>query len=66
MLHHHLPTAPVVETPSSLLRFCPAHVPTPLLHLPRLAVALGVAAVLAKDEGCRPLGSFALASIPFI
>jgi len=58
MLHHHLPTAPVVETPSSLLRLCPAHVPTPLLHLPRLAAALGVAAVLAKDEGCRPLGSF--------
>ena len=49
---------PDPETPAALLRFCPAHAPTPLLHLPRLAAALGVAAVLAKDEGRRPLGSF--------
>ncbi len=58
MLHHHLPTAEAIETPSSLLRLCPAHAPTPLLDLPGLAAALGVAAVLTKDEGCRLLGSF--------
>lgn len=53
------PAPPDPESPSALLRHCPAaHAPTPLLDLPRLADALGVAAVLAKDEGRRPLGSF--------
>jgi diaminopropionate ammonia-lyase len=46
------------ETPSALLRLCPAYAPTPLLDLPALAAALGVASVLVKDEGKRPLGSF--------
>lgn len=36
----------------------PDRVPTPLHDLPRLAAALGVAQVLAKDEGRRSLGSF--------
>jgi diaminopropionate ammonia-lyase len=36
----------------------PAYAPTPLLDLPRLASRLGVAQVLAKDEGQRMLGSF--------
>ena len=54
------PTPPAADpdTPAALLRRCPAHAPTPLLDLPRLAAALGVASVLAKDEGRRPLGSF--------
>ncbi len=46
------------ETPAALLRNCPVHAPTPLLNLPRLAASLGVAALLAKDEGRRMLGSF--------
>ncbi len=46
------------DTPAALLRSCPAYAPTPLSSLPDLAAALGVAAVLAKDEGRRPLGSF--------
>jgi diaminopropionate ammonia-lyase len=46
------------ESPSDLLRLCPIHAPTPLIALPRLAAALGVASILAKDEGRRPLGSF--------
>lgn len=46
------------DTPAALLRRCPAHAPTPLLDLPGLAASLGVAAVLAKDEGRRMLGSF--------
>lgn len=58
MLNSRLPTGQGADTPSSLLRLCPAHAPTPLLHLPGLAAALDVAAILAKDEGCRPLGSF--------
>ncbi|MFC7553775.1 pyridoxal-phosphate dependent enzyme [Pseudoroseomonas wenyumeiae] len=36
----------------------PAYAPTPLLDLPALARRLGVAQVLAKDEGQRMLGSF--------
>lgn len=35
-----------------------APAPTPLHDLPRLAAALGVAQVVAKDEGRRALGSF--------
>jgi len=51
--------APVnADSPAVLLGFCPLYAPTPLLDLPDLAAALGVAAVLAKDEGRRPLGSF--------
>ena len=53
------PTSTIVdESPAALLRFCPAYAPTPLTALPRLAAALGVAGVLVKDEGRRPLGSF--------
>lgn len=51
-------STPDSEAPGMLLRLCPVHTPTPLLDLPRLAAALGVASVLAKDEGQRPLGSF--------
>ena len=46
------------ESPAALLRHCPAYAPTPLVDLPELATALGVASVLIKDEGRRPLGSF--------
>lgn len=49
---------PDADAPAVLLRTCPAHAPTPLLDLPRLAAVLGVTSVLAKDEGRRPLGSF--------
>lgn len=41
-----------------LLARCPVHRVTPLWDLPVLAARLGVAQVLAKDEGLRPLGSF--------
>lgn len=58
MSHDPLPNPQTADDPSSLLRLCPAHALTPLLDLPRLATALGVAAVLAKDEGHRSLGSF--------
>ncbi|EHL99456.1 diaminopropionate ammonia-lyase family protein [Acetobacteraceae bacterium AT-5844] len=43
---------------AELLRLSPAYAPTPLLDLPRLAERLGVAQVLAKDEGRRMLRSF--------
>lgn len=43
---------------ADLRRAFPDFVPTPLLELPVLAKQLGVAQVLAKDEGRRPLGSF--------
>jgi diaminopropionate ammonia-lyase len=46
------------ESPSILLRHCPVYAATPLIDLPELAAALGVATVLIKDEGRRPLGSF--------
>jgi diaminopropionate ammonia-lyase len=46
------------ESPAALLRLCPQHGPTPLADLPRLAAALSVGAVLVKNEGRRPLGSF--------
>lgn len=36
----------------------PPAVPTPLIELPALAARCGVAEVLVKDEGARPLGSF--------
>ncbi|MBS0559658.1 MAG: pyridoxal-phosphate dependent enzyme [Proteobacteria bacterium] len=57
-------TAPSPASPSSgeiaatLRRLSPAYAPTPLLDLPRLAARLGVARVMAKDEGQRMLGSF--------
>jgi len=56
-----------ITTPSSqnsdriaaeLLRLSPQYAPTPLLDLPELAARLGVAQVVAKNEGCRTLGSF--------
>lgn len=46
------------DSPTALLHLCPAYGPTPLRDLPAVAAALGVAVVLAKDEGRRPLGSF--------
>lgn len=46
------------DAPAALLKHCPVHAPTPLLNLPELAAALGVATVLCKDEGRRSLGSF--------
>ncbi|HUZ65666.1 MAG TPA: pyridoxal-phosphate dependent enzyme [Acetobacteraceae bacterium] len=54
----HEPFLIDADTPAALLRLCPAHAATPLRALPRLADALGVASVLVKDEGQRPLGSF--------
>jgi diaminopropionate ammonia-lyase len=47
-----------VVTPAALLAVWPRHVPTPLVDLPRLATRCGVAKVVLKDEGLRPLGSF--------
>jgi diaminopropionate ammonia-lyase len=41
-----------------LARLSPAYAPTPLLDLKTLASRLGIAQVLAKDEGRRTLGSF--------
>ena len=41
-----------------LLALSPAYAPTPLLDLGELAAELGVAQILAKDEGRRLLGSF--------
>lgn len=43
---------------SDLARLSPEYAATPLLDLPLLAARLGVAQVLAKDEGRRMLGSF--------
>ncbi len=43
----------------SFLQACPRHAPTPLVRLPRLAAALGLAEIAVKDEGKRlGLGSF--------
>jgi Pyridoxal-phosphate dependent enzyme len=47
-----------VVTPAALLNVWPCHAPTPLVDLPRLATRCGVARVVLKDEGLRPLGSF--------
>lgn len=49
-------TAPDIA--AELARLSPGYAATPLLDLPRLAARLGVAQVLAKDEGQRMLGSF--------
>lgn len=46
------------ESPHSLFRLWSDYRPTPLLALPELARRCGVGAVLVKDEGQRPLGSF--------
>jgi diaminopropionate ammonia-lyase len=43
---------------ADLLQLSPAYASTPLLDLSALAAPLGVAQVLAKDEGRRMLGSF--------
>jgi diaminopropionate ammonia-lyase len=48
----------VADIASELLRLSPEYTATPLLDLPLLAARLGVAQVLAKDEGRRMLGSF--------
>jgi diaminopropionate ammonia-lyase len=58
MTHDPPPRSVDEESPAALLRLCQDYRPTPLLNLPDLATALGVATVLAKDEGRRPLGSF--------
>ncbi len=52
------PDTPAAAIAAELARLSPAYAPTPLLDLPRLAARLGVAQVLAKDEGRRHLGSF--------
>jgi diaminopropionate ammonia-lyase len=49
---------PTDHVARELLRLSPEYAPTPLLDLPRLAARLGVAQILAKDEGRRMLGSF--------
>ncbi|WP_253075276.1 pyridoxal-phosphate dependent enzyme [Bradyrhizobium sp. 137] len=51
-------SSPVNAIAAELGRLDPAYAPTPLLNLPTLAERLGVAQVLAKDEGRRMLGSF--------
>jgi diaminopropionate ammonia-lyase len=51
-------TMPVDQIAAMLRGLSPAYAPTPLLDLPALARRLGVAQVLAKDEGERMLGSF--------
>jgi len=43
---------------ADLRRVFPEFRPTPLLDLTGLATELGVAQLLAKNEACRPLGSF--------
>ena len=46
------------DTPDALLRLWGNYQPTPLVKLPNLAAELGVAKVMVKNEGKRPLGSF--------
>jgi len=46
------------DSPERLFRSRPCYAPTPLVDLPRLAAAAGVASVWAKDESRRELGSF--------
>jgi diaminopropionate ammonia-lyase len=53
-----LPLQTVEEIARQLRALSPAYAPTPLLDLHRLAGELGVAQVLAKEEGRRLLGSF--------
>jgi diaminopropionate ammonia-lyase len=47
-----------LQTPSHLLKLCPAHRVTPLLSLDQIASQLNISGLLAKDEGKRALGSF--------
>lgn len=57
----HAPLDAIQAAPdiaSEFARLSPEYAATPLLNLPRLAARLGVAQVLAKDEGRRMLGSF--------
>jgi diaminopropionate ammonia-lyase len=54
---HPPPEAPEIIA-ATLRRLSPAYEATPLIDLPKLAAHLGVARVLAKDEGHRMLGSF--------
>jgi diaminopropionate ammonia-lyase len=46
------------EIAAQLRRLSPDYAATPLINLPRLAARLGIAQILAKDEGRRTLGSF--------
>src|SRR5262249_47948061 len=46
------------DPPAALPAVWPCRAPTPLIELPRLATRCGVAKVVLKDEGLRPLGSF--------
>jgi diaminopropionate ammonia-lyase len=46
------------DTPDALVCLWPGYAPTPLVDLPRLAEHCGVAKIVLKDEGKRPLGSF--------
>jgi diaminopropionate ammonia-lyase len=46
------------EIAAELARLSPDYAPTPLLDLRALAARLGIAQLLAKDEGRRMLGSF--------
>lgn len=55
-MESHAPSA--AEIAAQLQALAPGYGPTPLLDLPALAARLGVAQVLAKDEGQRLLGSF--------
>lgn len=51
-------SSPVRAIAAELRALDPAYAPTPLIDLPALARRLGIAQVLAKDEGYRRLGSF--------
>jgi diaminopropionate ammonia-lyase len=55
---HPRATQTAADIASVLTRLSPEYAATPLLDLPLLAARLGVAQVLAKDEGRRMLGSF--------
>jgi diaminopropionate ammonia-lyase len=51
-------SSPASAIAAELRALDPAYAPTPLIDLSGLAARLGVAQVLAKDEGRRRLGSF--------
>jgi diaminopropionate ammonia-lyase len=51
-------SSPINFIAAELRALDPAYAPTPLIDLPALATRLGMSQVLAKDEGCRRLGSF--------
>jgi diaminopropionate ammonia-lyase len=52
------PSTAADDIAKQLLALSPEYAPTPLLDLRALATRLGVAQILAKDEGRRMLGSF--------